>query len=57
MTTEAQKNAIKKYDTTNTKQFKMKLNLKTDADVIEQLERVENRQGYIKSLIRQDMGK
>lgn len=57
MATESRLRANSKYDKANTKSFIIKLNLKTDADVIERLERVENRQGYIKSLIRRDMGK
>ena len=44
----------KKYDKKNTKQFMMKLNLKYDADIIDKLESVKNRQGYIKDLIRND---
>lgn len=45
----------KKYDKQNTKQFMMKLNLKYDADIIDKLESVKNRQGYIKDLIRNDI--
>ena len=45
----------KKYDKKNTKQFMMKLNLKYDADIIDKLESVKNRQGYIKDLIRNDI--
>ena len=33
----------------------IKLNLKTDADILEQLEKVGNKQGYIKELIRRDI--
>lgn len=44
-----------KYDKNNTIQIKMKLNIKTDADIIEFLETIENRQGYLKELIRNDM--
>lgn len=55
MATEARLRANKKYDDANTKQYKLKLNIKTDADVIEKLESVENRQGYIKALVRQDI--
>lgn len=46
-----------KYDKNNTVQIKMKLNKNTDADIIEFLETLENRQGYLKELIRNDMGK
>lgn len=55
-TTEAQKRATAKYDAVNTIQFKLKLNRKTDADIIAKLDATENVQGYIKSLIRQDIG-
>lgn len=35
--------------------FCLKLNRKTDKDVIEALEAVDNKQGYIKALIRADI--
>ena len=57
MTTEAQKKAKVKYDKANTKQIMLKLNLKTDADILDQLDSVENKQGYIKDLIRKDLNK
>lgn len=44
-----------KYDAKNTTQFKMKLNLNTDKDIIEKLSKMANKQGYIKKLIRQDI--
>ena len=44
-----------RYDAVNTMQFKMKLNRKTDADIIKKLEEVDNKQGYIKALIRADL--
>lgn len=58
MTTEAQKRAQKKYDEANKDKFRMihlKLNRKTDADIIERLESADSIQGYIKQLIRADM--
>ena len=57
MATPAQLRAGAKYDKTHTTQFILKLNNKTDADIIEQLKEVENRQGYIKKLIREDIEK
>ena len=60
MATEAQLRAQAKYDAKATVQVKMKLNLKTDADIISRLEQVagtETKQGYIKRLIRQDIDK
>ena len=56
-TKEAQARASAKYDKENTKQIILKLNLKTDAEILQKLESVPNRQGYIKELIRQDMKK
>lgn len=44
-----------KYDAANTKQYKLKLNLNTDADIIKRLDSVPNRQGYIKDCIRNDI--
>lgn len=45
-----------KYNRSNVKQVKLNLNLKTDADIIEKLVTCGNMQGYIKNLIRKDMG-
>lgn len=56
-TTEARKRANKKYDDSHTKQYHLKLNLKTDADIIDRLAQQESAQGYIKNLIRDDMQK
>lgn len=57
METEAEKRARAKYDAANTVQFKMKLNKKTDADILAKLEQSGNKQGYIKALIRADINK
>lgn len=56
MATESLKKAVAKYDKANTKQVHLKLNIKTDKDILEQLEKVDNKQGYIKALIRADIG-
>lgn len=53
--TEAQKRAREKYEAKATVQFKMKLNKKTDADILAKLDNVPNKQGYVKSLIRADI--
>lgn len=57
--TDSQKNsrrqAKRRYDELNTIQVKLKLNIKTDKDIIEELERSGNKQGYIKRLIREDL--
>lgn len=57
MPSESMKKAIAKYDAKNTTKVVMKLNLKTDADILARLEAVGNKQGYIKKLIREDMEK
>ena len=54
-TTEAQRRATAKYDKANTKAVTLKLNRKTDADILAKLEEVGNVQGYIKQLIRADI--
>ena len=43
------------YDKKNTKGFYIKLNKKTDSDIIEALATCNNKQGYIKALIRRDL--
>jgi hypothetical protein len=53
----AQRRAVQKYDAANTKQIKLKLNTKTDADILQHLATQENIQGYIKKLIREDMNR
>lgn len=44
-----------RYDASHTVQIKMKLNRKTDADILAKLDAAGNKQGYIKRLIRKDM--
>lgn len=55
MSTEAQKRASAKYDAKNTIQVKVKLNKKSDADIIERLDQVGSKATYIKKLIRNDI--
>lgn len=57
MVSEAQKRASEKYKKENTKQYKLMLSLKYDADIIAMLDSVGNRQGYLKSLIRADIAR
>lgn len=52
---EAKIRASAKYDKNNTRLIQMKLNKKTDADILAHLDAMDNRQGYIKELIRKDM--
>jgi hypothetical protein len=51
----AQLRAQAKYDKDNTVQVKLKLNKKTDKDIIVRLAAADNQQGYIKELIRADI--
>jgi len=55
--TEAEKRATKKYEETHTVQVHLKLNLRTDDDILRKLAEVSNKQGYIKNLIRRDLYK
>lgn len=45
------------WDRNNTTQIKMKLNNRTDKDIIERLNSVGSKQTYIKMLIREDIKK
>lgn len=54
---EAAKRAVRRYDEKRTRQIKLKLNVGTDADILEKLDSVPNKQGYIKQLIRDDLKK
>lgn len=45
------------YDRANTQQIKFKFNLRTDADILAHLAKQENRQLYIKQLIRADIAR
>lgn len=47
----------KKYERENTQQIRLKLNRKTDGDILGFLFSLDNKQGYIKRLIREDMAK
>lgn len=44
-----------RYDKTHRTAYVLQLSLKNDADVIEKLNSVPNKQGYIKQLIRADI--
>jgi hypothetical protein len=47
----------KVYDQNNTKKVSLKLNIKTDEDIINYLDSVENKQGTIKRLIRDEINR
>lgn len=53
--TEAQIKAQKRYDAKNTRHVHLKLNRRTDWDVLARLDEVPSKQGYIKRLIREDL--
>jgi len=53
----AHNRATIKYAAANTKQIKLVLNNKTDADILAHLDSLDNKQGYIKALIRADIAK
>lgn len=57
MSSEAHKKAAMKYDQKNVTQFNLRLNKKTDDDIITKLNSVPNKQGYVKSCIRTDISK
>ncbi len=46
-----------KYDSTHCKSLVMKLHIVNDADILEKLDTVESKQGYIKRLIRDDLNR
>lgn len=44
-----------RYDAQHTRQIVLKLNRRTDADILRKLDEQTNKQGYIKQLIRADI--
>lgn len=54
---DAQKKAQAKYDAANMRHYSIKLHKVNDADIIERLDAVENKQDYIKILIRKDIAR
>ena len=57
MTTDAQKRASAKYDAENTRQYHLKLNTKTDRELIQYLAQCQSVQGTIKAALRAWMDK
>ena len=49
--------AKERYDKAKTKMYAIKVVETTESDIIEKLESVPNKSGYIKSLIRKDIEK
>lgn len=57
MASEAQIRASEKYDRANTIRISLKLNKTTDAEILQKLDSVASKQGYIKELILADINK
>lgn len=55
MPTEADRRAAAKYQAAHIKQVLVKLNDRTDQDILTHLKGITNVQGYLKSLIRADI--
>ena len=53
----AQKKASANYAKKMTKCVNLAFNKKTDADILEKLDQVDSKMGYIKKLIREDIAK
>lgn len=54
---EARIRANAKYNKENTRNVVLHLNITTDKDILDHLERKDNKTGYIKDLIRDDIRK
>lgn len=56
-TSDAQLRAVAKYEAANTTRMSLKINKKTETDILDRLKAQDNVQGYIKRLIREDIAK
>lgn len=45
----------RRYELANLKTYTFRLNIRHDADVIAEIEKQDNKQGYVKALIRDDI--
>ena len=57
MTSKAQIKAVTKYNKEKTTTICLRLNNSTDKDILEHLTTIDNKSGFIKSLIRSDIPK
>ena len=57
MVRESKRRANAKYDKANTTGIYLKLNNNTDNDILDHLQSISNKQGYIKELIRENIKK
>lgn len=55
MVSEAQRRAVARYQQANTRQVTLRLNIRTDADVLARLREQPSMQGYLKRLVRDDI--
>lgn len=55
MASEAQRRAVAKYDEANTVSYTIKLNKTTDSDIINLIDSQDNKQGYIKNVLRNEI--
>ena len=53
--TDARRRATKKYREANCYALRVEINKKTESDIYEKLNSVENKAGYVKGLIRSDI--
>lgn len=53
----ASKEARLRFEKTRTKQLNIRLNDRTDADIIDFFSKIENKRAYLLNLIREDMKK
>lgn len=49
--------ATQRYQDKNMRRILLKINKKTEPEILEQIEKQENMQGYIKRLIREDIAR
>lgn len=56
-TREARRRAEKKYQAENTKLLQIRLNFRTDQDILDKLSTEESMSGYVKKLIRDDINR
>lgn len=55
MSIEKKETPQQRYDKTHTTRYQLKLNNNTDKDIIDKLNSVKSKQGYIKECIRKDL--
>lgn len=56
-TREARRRAAKKYQAENTRLLQIRLNFRTDKDILDKLSEKESMSGYVKKLIRDDINR